>query len=91
MDGSGRQDCQFEGDAQPVKADERGSDMLWSCSKYRVQKLAGFTADVRLWYLQDGLQLNPEKSQALIVQRQMSYVKQPHTRQLHVSVAVTDG
>jgi len=29
--------------------------------------LAACTSDVRLWYMQNGLQLNPDKSEALIV------------------------
>ena len=29
--------------------------------------LSACTSDVRLWYLQNGLQLNPDKSEALIV------------------------
>ena len=29
--------------------------------------LAACTADVRQWYLQNGLQLNPEKSEALVI------------------------
>jgi len=29
--------------------------------------LAACTSDVRLWYMQNGLQLNPDKSKALIV------------------------
>jgi len=29
--------------------------------------LAACTADVRHWYLQNGLQLNPEKSEALVI------------------------
>jgi len=29
--------------------------------------LAACTADVRLWYMQNGLQLNPDKSEALII------------------------
>ena len=29
--------------------------------------LAACTADVRQWYLQNGLQLNPDKSEALVV------------------------
>ena len=32
-----------------------------------VSVLAACTSDVRLWYLQNGLQLNPDKSEALIV------------------------
>jgi len=29
--------------------------------------LAACTADVRLWYMQNGLQINPDKSEALII------------------------
>ena len=29
--------------------------------------LAACTSDVRLWYMQNGLQLNPDKSEALIL------------------------
>ena len=33
----------------------------------RLSVLAACTSDVRLWYMQNGLQLNPDKSEALIV------------------------
>jgi len=33
----------------------------------RLAVLAVCTADVRQWYLQNGLQLNPDKSEALVV------------------------
>ena len=41
-----------------MRADNTGSG---------VSVLAACTSDVRLWYLQNGLQLNPDKSEALIV------------------------
>ena len=36
--------------------------------------LAACTADVRQWCLQNGLQLNPDKSEALVVALQISFV-----------------
>jgi len=34
----------------------------------RLSVLAACTADIRQWYMQNGLQLNPGKSEALIVE-----------------------
>ena len=36
-------------------------------TSHRLAVLAQSTADVRQWYLQNGLQLNPDKSEALII------------------------
>jgi len=44
--------------------------------------LAACTADVRQWYLQNGLQLNPEKSEALVVGT---------SSQLHVATSIVSS
>jgi len=52
----------------------------------RLSVLAECTTDVRRWYLQNGLQLNPDKSEALIV----GTTNQLHVVTSSVSVAAVD-